>query len=271
MKQSERIDYLIDNLIGSSNDKMRKALENHNKSDVLHSLMNIWMPKPIDTEVLRVQDEYLQEELSKKGVVTLDDISSIKDEFESSHPFADKISIWQGDITRLEIGAIVNAANSRMLGCLAPLHKCIDNAIHTASGLQLRIECNDYMQSQKFEDENYEEPTGQAVITDAYNLPSDYVIHTVGPIVSHKLTDGLREDLANSYKNSLKIAVENNVRSIAFCCISTGVFLFPNEDASKIAIDTVDKFLTEYPDSFDRVVFNVFKDLDRNIYRELLK
>ena len=175
------------------------------------------------------------------------------------------MKIVQGDITTLEVDAIVNAANSALLGCFVPLHACIDNAIHSAAGLQLRDACNKIMQQQ-----GHSEPTGKAKLTPAYNLPSKFVIHTVGPIISHSgnPTDKEENLLADCYENCLKISVENNLQSIAFCCISTGEFHFPNCRAAEIAVEVVRKFLAE---NNLVVVFNVFKDLDLKIYRELLE
>lgn len=180
--------------------------------------------------------------------------------------------LWQGDITRLQVGAIVNAANSQMLGCFIPCHRCIDNAIHSAAGIQLRCECNTIMNQRRIRyGRDYEEPTGTATLTRAYNLPCDYVIHTVGPIVGYRLTDALRQDLRNCYKNVLTCAKEHEIRSVAFCCISTGEFHFPNDEAAKIAVETVTAFLQESPDAFDRIIFNVFKDTDKEIYEALLR
>ena len=166
---------------------------------------------------------------------------------------------------RLEVGAIVNAANSGMTGCYQPCHNCIDNCIHTYAGIQLRNKCAEIMDAQ-----GYEEPTGKAKITPAYNLPCDYVIHTVGPIVQGRLTKDHEALLESCYRNSLAIADENSVGSIAFCCISTGVFMFPNERAAEIAVETVRKYKEENNSSI-KVIFNVFKDEDAAIYHRLLK
>jgi len=168
------------------------------------------------------------------------------------------------------VDAIVNAANSQMLGCFVPCHKCIDNAIHSSSGLQLREECNQYMHKHRIKNSFYEEPTGSAVVTKGYNLPCNYVIHTVGPIVNDCLTESLKEDLRSCYNSCMKEALENGIRSIAFCCISTGEFHFPNDEAAKIAVKEVNNILMDYSDRIDRVIFNVFKDIDFKIYKELL-
>ncbi len=273
-KQNERLDYLLREF---KEDSVRyRDLEVSGdyteKRMALRSLMNIRMPGEMAEEVVRVQDEFLSEEAEEKGIVTLDEIPDIAKQYGSRHLFADKISIWQGDITRLQVGAIVNAANSQMLGCFVPCHRCIDNAIHSAAGIKLREECSHYMKRRKMQyGSRYEEPTGQAVLTKGYNLPAKYVIHTVGPIVGGRLTQALRDDLRNCYRNVLQCCVENQIRSVAFCCISTGEFHFPNDEAAKIAVETVTDFLKMYEPEFDRIIFNVFKDIDRELYEEELK
>ncbi len=217
---------------------------------LLRALMNVRPPMPLDTDFLKVQDEILSAEVQERGVVKLADIPDIEK----------NIKLWQGDITRLEVDAIVNAANSALLGCFVPLHNCIDNAIHSAAGLELRDACN------KISTGN--EPTGQAKITPAFNLPSKFVIHTVGPIIySDKPTAAEENLLVSCYQSCLELAARNDLKSIAFCCISTGEFHFPNRRAAEIAVATVKKFLA-LDDLI--VVFNVFKDLDAKIYRELL-
>ena len=222
--------------------------------DLLRSLMNIRMPGAIDDEFLNVQDEYLLQVNKEKGIVTLSDMEMLQPD----------IYIWKGDITRIKAGAIVNAANKGMTGCYQPCHNCIDNCIHTYAGIQLRLTCASIMDEQ-----GYEEPTGQAKITLAYNLPCDYVIHTVGPIVQGKLTKEHEKLLASCYRSCLEIADAHGVDSIAFCCISTGVFMFPNERAAEIAVKTVKEYREKTGSSL-KVIFNVFKDLDEEIYRELL-
>ena len=273
-KQEERLDYL---LRGFKEDSVQyKDLETgetyDEKRKYLRSLMNIRMPGPMNEEVLQVQDEFLAEEAREKGIVELKHIPSAAEQYHSSHPCADKISVWQGDITRLHVGAIVNAANSQMLGCFVPCHGCIDNAIHSAAGIELREACSHYMKRKRMQyGRSYEEPTGQAVLTDGYNLPAEYVIHTVGPIVEGCLDHKLRNDLKNCYRNVLKCCVEHKIRSVAFCCISTGEFHFPNDEAAKIAVETVTEFLNENSAEFDRVIFNVFKDADKDLYEEELR
>lgn len=241
------------------------------KKRLIRSLMNIRMPRKFSNDLIKLQDNYLQEELAEKGIVTLSDIPTIKEQYDSPDIHADKISLWQGDITQLATGAIVNAANSQMLGCFVPCHRCIDNAIHSAAGMQLRDECSCIMAKRRLRyGKNYEEPTGTATLTKAYNLPCDYVIHTVGPIVYGNLNDTLRQDLRNCYDNVLKCCAENKITSVAFCCISTGEFHFPNDEAAKIATDTVTQFLKQNPQcGLTRIIFNVFKDSDREIYEKI--
>lgn len=273
-KQNERLDYLLREFKEDSVQyrDLEVSDDYTEKRMALRSLMNIRMPGEMAEEVVRVQDEFLSEEAEEKGIVTLDEIPDIAEQYGSRHPFADKISIWQGDITRLQVGAIVNAANSQMLGCFVPCHRCIDNAIHSAAGIELREECSHYMKRRKMQyGSRYEEPTGQAVLTKGYNLPAKYVIHTVGPIVGGRLTQALRDDLRNCYRNVLQCCVENQIRLVAFCCISTGEFHFPNDEAAKIAAETVTDFLKMHEPEFDRIIFNVFKDIDRELYEEELK
>ena len=239
------------------------------KKNAIRSLMNIRMPGGLSDELVSLQDEYLQEEKIAKGIVRLSDIPTIKEALGSNAAHADKVSLWQGDITRLEVGAIVNAANSQMLGCFVPCHRCIDNAIHSAAGMQLREECSQIMNHRRMKyGRNYEEPTGTATLTSAYNLPCDHVIHTVGPIVYGRLNDKLCQDLQSCYENVLQCCLENNIRSVALCCISTGEFHFPNDRAAEIAWKTVSAFLEKHSDRMERIIFNVFKDSDLEIYRK---
>lgn len=240
------------------------------KKNIIRSLMNIRMPGRLFDELTDLQDEYLQEERNAKGVVKLEDIPTIKDAFDSSSAHADKVSLWQGDITRLKVGAIVNAANSQMLGCFVPCHRCIDNAIHSAAGMQLREECSHIMSRRRSRyGRDYEEPTGTATLTSAYNLPCEYVIHTVGPIVYDRLNDKLCQELQNCYENVLQCCLKHGIKSVAFCCISTGEFHFPNEKAAEIAWKTVMAFLEKHDNCMDRIIFNVFKDRDLKLYERL--
>ncbi|MDR3593673.1 MAG: protein-ADP-ribose hydrolase [Clostridium sp.] len=262
------MDYIVKYLRSDSEQYNDIEIPNNNKEKriLIRSFMNIRMPRTISKEFIDIQDEFLLEETKNKGIITLEEILTIKEQFESNVPFAEKISIYQGDITRLKVDAIVNAANSQMLGCFVPCHKCIDNAIHSAAGVQLREECNELMKKQE-----HEEQTGSAKITKGYNLPCKYVIHTVGPIVKWKLNDELKKDLENCYNSCLEQAVENGIRSIAFCCISTGEFHFPSDEAAKIAVRTVQTFMEKNYEKLDRVIFNVFKDMDLEIYCSLFK
>lgn len=257
MNQSEKRRYLIEELLDeqpSYRKQIRIPAQERKQKQLLRSLMNIRQAAPITEEFEKIQDEYLQEENRSRGMVALEELQEIQPE----------LYVWQGDITTLQVGAIVNAANSGMTGCYQPCHSCIDNCIHTYAGIQLRNYCNDLMEAQ-----GYEEPTGQAKITPAFNLPCEYVIHTVGPIVRGALTREHEQLLASCYESCLKIAAEHQVESIAFCCISTGVFMFPNERAAQIAVETVQRWKRENK-SHIRVIFNVFKDLDKELYEKLL-
>lgn len=230
------------------------------KLKLMRMLMNIRNPIPVTHQFLKAQDVVLKELRKNNNDFSLENIQ---------HCAIDKrIRLWQGDITRLQIDAIVNAANSQMLGCFHPLHGCIDNAIHSAAGIQLRLECNELMKLQGFE-----EPTGCAKITKGYNLPAKHVIHTVGPIIhSGKPSVFEEQQLENCYLSSLQLANQHQLKSIAFCCISTGEFRFPNQRAAEIAIPIVLNYLNENKTtSIDTVVFNVFKDLDFEIYNNLLQ
>lgn len=274
MNVAEKTDLLLEKLIADSaeyKDLETKGYRMEEKKRAIRSLMNIRMPRELPDELLDLQDEYLQDEQKAKGVVRLTEIPTIKESLNSKSPHAEKISLWQGDITRLEVGAIVNAANSQMLGCFVPCHRCIDNAIHSAAGMQLREECSHIMSKRRLKyGRNYEEPTGTATLTSGYNLPCNYVIHTVGPIVYGPLNDMLCRDLQNCYENVLKCCLEHDIKSVAFCCISTGEFHFPNDKAAKIAWKTVTGFLEKHGDCMERIIFNVFKDSDFELYEKIL-
>lgn len=274
MKGTEKTDIFLEKLKADSAEYKEletKGYSPEEKKNAIRSLMNIRMPGELSDELLDLQNQYLQEEQKAKGVVTLADIPTIKEQFDSKASCAGKVSLWQGDITRLEVGAIVNAANSQMLGCFVPCHRCIDNAIHSAAGMQLREECSHIMNHRRMKyGRNYEEPTGTATLTNAYNLPCKYVIHTVGPIVYGRLNDKLCQDLQNCYENVLQCCLAHHIKSVAFCCISTGEFHFPNEKAAEIAWETVTAFLEKHGEYMERVIFNVFKDSDRNIYERRL-
>jgi appr-1-p processing enzyme family protein len=261
--QEDKLDYLLKKFIADSDNYKNIEIPNNitDKKRILRSLMNIRMPKKLSEEVLKVQDEYLSTCAKEKGIVKLADIPIIKD----------NLYIWQGDITRLEVNAIVNAANSQMLGCFLPMHTCIDNQIHTFAGVQLREEC--YNQMNKLREKygsDYVQATAIPMITDAYNLPAKKVIHIVGPIVANRLNSELEKNLEDCYINTLNICLENDIKSLAFCCISTGEFHFPNKRAAEIAIKAVSEWSLRHPNSMERIIFNVFKDEDRRYYEELL-
>ena len=273
MNQNERLDYLVEQFKEDSVQyrDLETPADPAGKKRILRSLMNIRMPRMMAPSVLAVQDEYLQERNRENGIVQISDIATIADQ-RSRHPHADLISIWQGDITRLAADAIVNAANSQMLGCFVPMHTCIDNCIHTFAGVQLRAECNRQMNQLRIRYGNdYEQPTAVPMLTDGYNLPAKKVIHIVGPIVSGRLTPSLEQDLADCYSRTMDMCAENDLKSVAFCCISTGVFHFPNRRAAEIAVRTVTDWLNGHPDRMERVIFNVFKDEDKAYYEAELQ
>ena len=263
MTQEQRLDTLVEAFKADSVQykELQTPADTESKRRILRSLMNIRMPRKMNDSILAVQDDYLRERIRENGIVTLSDIPVIRD----------GLSIWQGDITRLAVDAIVNAANSQMLGCFVPMHTCIDNCIHTFAGVQLRAECNRQMNQLRIRyGRDYEQPTAIPMLTDGYNLPAKKIIHIVGPIVEDRLTPALEKDLADCYRNTLDLCAENGLRSVAFCCISTGVFHFPNKRAAEIAVETVEKWLSEHGGKIDRVIFNVFKDEDKAYYEELL-
>lgn len=256
MTQNERRIFLITELLREQSrySNLKIPADEQEQRNLLRSLFNIRMPIPASKEFFAVQDDYLREETKRKGITGLSALT----------PIADGLYLWKGDITTLRCDGIVNAANSQMLGCFAPCHGCIDNAIHTYAGVQLRLACAELMEQQ-----GHEEETGKAKITPAYNLPCLYVLHTVGPIVQGWLTKKDRELLASCYRSCLELAEKNNLRNVAFCCISTGEFRFPNDKAAQIAIQTVKAYKAETHSQIE-VIFNVFKETDFNIYRALL-
>ena len=264
MGQEARLNYIVEELKKDSGSLRDMEVRPRDRRRVMRSLMNIRMPGPLPAGFLEIQDEFLREEAREKGIVGLSDIPTVKEQYGSSALFGGRISIWQGDITRLQVDAIVNAANSRMLGCFVPCHGCIDNAIHSAAGIQLRNEC-----ARMMEEQGHEESTGKAKITQGYNLPASHVIHTVGPIVGLEVTQRQKEELKSCYINCMKLAEKEGLKSIAFCCISTGEFHFPNKLAAQIAVETVDRCLSS--SKLERVIFNVFKEEDYNIYKKLLQ
>lgn len=256
MNQQERRIYLIQELLCENRAYGEGKIPETpgEQKRLLRGLMNIRMPGLAGEEFLKIQDEYLREEIRRKGITEIDSLV----------PVQDGIYLWQGDITTLRCDAVVNAANSQMLGCFCPNHGCIDNAIHTFSGIQLRAACAELM-----EEQGHEEKTGEAKITPAFNLPCKYVLHTVGPIVRGKLTENDKGLLASCYRSCLELSEEKHIKSIAFCCISTGEFHFPNDKAAEIAVRTVKEYRRQTGSKME-VIFNVFKDLDREIYEKLL-
>jgi O-acetyl-ADP-ribose deacetylase (regulator of RNase III) len=258
MTQQKRLRYLVEGLVAEYKEKHNEHIDipmnEEEQFTLFRALCNIRPAGSMPAEWMKVQDEYLNELAREKGIVTINDMEKR----------APQIYLWQGDITRLSVDAIVNAANNQLLGCFAPNHRCIDNAIHTFAGIELRMAC-----SRMIEYMDMPEKTGVARKTYGFNLPAKHVIHTVGPIIYDSLTDIEREQLASCYRSCLELANAYSLQSIAFCCISTGEFRFPNEDAAQIAIDTVRTYLKE-TNSKIQVVFNVFKDIDYDIYDKLL-
>ncbi len=256
MNQSEKRLFLIRTLLDERQERGELSIptDADEQRQLLRGLMNIRAPQRIGTDFLKIQDEYLQEENAARGITDISDMT----------PVQPGLYLWQGDITTLRCDAIVNAANSGMTGCYIPNHRCIDNAIHTFSGVELRLACGELMKSQ-----GYPEPTGRAKITPAFNLPCRYVLHTVGPIIDGEVTEDDKRLLASCYRSCLDLAAENGLERVAFCCISTGEFRFPNDLAAEIAVKTVKEFLKKQS-SVKKVIFNVFKDLDRELYARLL-
>lgn len=257
MNQSEKRLFLIRSLLKENPEYRDLSIpeEAESQRQLLRGLMNIRASQRIGAGFLKIQDAYLQGETAAKGITDVADLTPI-------HP---GLYLWQGDITTLKCDAIVNAANSGMTGCYIPNHRCIDNAIHTFAGVELRLACAELMAKQ-----GYPEPTGQAKITPAFNLPCRYVLHTVGPIIGGRVTKEDKEQLTSCYRSCLELAAENALESVAFCCISTGEFHFPNELAAQIAVETIKDFLKKQT-CVKKVIFNVFKDLDKAIYEKLLR
>ena len=258
MTQDERREYLIQYLLKEEIrfGKQNIPADKKEQQNLLRSLMNVRPPRPVSEKFLEIQDEYLTERNTERGIT---DIAGLKP--VASDP---RLYIWQGDITTLKCDAIVNACNSQMLGCFSPMHACIDNFIHTYAGVELRLRMHEIMTKQ-----GHEEETGKAKITPGYNLPAKYILHTVGPVVQWKVTKKEEDLLASCYRECLKLAADTGVESIAFCCLSTGVFCFPQQRAAEIATDTVKQYL-EQDSRIKKVIFNVFKDEDLKIYNGLL-
>ena len=257
MNQTERRHLLLHALLSErpEYETLSVPADPASQKTLLRGLMNVRPPRSCSEEFFRIQDEYLTEETRKKGITDLNDLV----------PMADGLYLWQGDITTLRCDAIVNAANSGLTGCYVPSHRCIDNCIHTFAGIQLRLACEQILEAQ-----GHEEPVGQAKITPAFNLPYRYVLHTVGPYISGPVTHKDQELLASCYRSCLALAADQGLESVAFCCISTGEFHFPNEEAAKIAVETVRAFQAQNS-NIRKVIFNVFKERDKEIYESLLQ
>ncbi len=257
MNQTERRQFLIQELLKEQDGyrHLEVPKQEEEQKRLLRGLMNIRPACRISKEVLQIQDAYLTEETVRKGITHSDELD----------PIQPGIYLWKGDITTLACDAIVNAANSGMTGCYVPNHRCIDNCIHTFAGMELRLECDRIMREQ-----GYEEPTGQAKLTPAYNLPCRYILHTVGPIVTDKLTKTDCALLASCYRSCLELAAENGLESVVFCCVSTGEFGFPKEEAARIAVQSVQEFMKSVT-SVKKVIFNVFQEEDQAIYNRILR
>ena len=254
MTQEQRLDFLLPILAHEQGRPCPQPATLAEKAQCFRALCNVRPPAPADEDFLRLQDAYLSQAIQEKGVTP----------FAALSPLAEQMYLWRGDITTLQVDAIVNAANAQMRGCFVPCHGCIDNAIHTFAGVQLRLACDALMQTL-----GRPARTGEAFLTPAFNLPSRYVLHTVGPVVDGPLTDVHRRQLASCYRACLSLAREQGLTSVAFCCISTGEFHFPNKLAAQIAVETVDRYLSS--SKLERVIFNVFKEEDYNIYKKLLQ
>ena len=267
MTREERVDSLIHFLMHEREgyEALQKPVNYEGKRRLLRSLMNVRWPGEASEDLLVMQDELLAEELEERGIVNIWELPVLRELYPCKEiRNGDRISLWRGDITRIEADAIVNAANSQLLGCFVPCHGCIDNAIHSAAGVQLRLECSRIMERQKAE-----EATGHAKITKAYNLPCRYVLHTVGPMIHGAVTRRDCDLLSDCYRSCLELAAAYRLKRIAFCCISTGEFRFPNEKAAEIAIQTVQDYQKKNQNGLE-VIFNVFKDSDYKIYKQLL-
>lgn len=259
MTHNEKLVFLIEELLEESSQYKGMPIppETGKQKRLLRTLMNIRTPEPISEEFLKVQDEYLSEEVQEKGIVDGKGLLP--------SPVDSRLVLWKGDITALKVDAIVNAANSALLGCFVPCHSCVDNIIHSVSGIQLRLACNNLMKEQ-----GHEEPAGKAKITPAFNLPCKYVLHTVGPVVSGRLTETHCAKLAECYHSCLALASGQKLKSVAFCCISTGQFHFPHDRAAEVAVKSVQEFL-DNDTQIERVIFNVYQEEDYEIYKKILE
>lgn len=256
------LNYLVNYLL-KERENTDLGFANVNKKDLYRALVNIRLPEEISSEYLEKEDEYLQEELKKHKIYIDKDIKTIDKIYKNNNlKNPDRIALFKGDITKIQVDAIVNPGNSEGIGCFYPNHNCVDNQINTFAGVRLRLKCDEIMKKL-----NYNLKTGNTIITKGYNLPCKYVIETVGPIVNNEITKENENDLKNCYINSLKLLIDNNLKTIAFPCISTGLFKYPKKDASKLALETVDNFLTNN-NKIDKVIFCLYDDSDKQIYEE---
>lgn len=253
MKERDTLDRLIEMLCAERGEEA-PVLPDERKADFFRALCNVRPPLPVSEEFLRLQDEYLSACVEERGVVDVDTLD-----------YRGGIALWRGDITRLNADAVVNACNSALLGCFSPLHGCIDNIIHSRAGVQLRLECNDIMHGG-------EEPNGRVRVTGAYNLPCKHVFHTVGPVVRGKVSARDEKDLASCYVSCMDEAARMGLNTIAFCCISTGVFGYPKAEACRVAVRTVRERIAALGAAAPKVIFDVFTEEDEDVYqRELEK
>ena len=272
-KQNRLLDTLVEAFKAESDGYagIRTPPDAAGKRQLLRALMNVRPPRPLDAETLRCQDAYLSERAAERGTVSVSEIPTIAASLGSTHAHADVLSIWRGDITQLRCDAIVNAANSEMLGCFRPGHTCIDNCIHTYAGVQLRLACWEQMDAlRRRHGSDYTQPTAVPMLTEGYNLPAKHVVHIVGPIVADRLTPALEAELAACYRNTLDLCAANGLKTVAFCGISTGVFRFPPDRAAEIAVQTVSDWLSGHPEQMERVIFNVHREEAEQRYAALL-
>lgn len=266
MTETEDLIFLVRELLKERGEPWNLELPTDREElfNLYRGLCNLRLPAPVSEKFLLAEHHLLQQWTKEKGITDAFDLKPVSSDT--------RLFLWQGDITTLRCDAIVNAANSGMLGCFRPLHGCIDNIIHTMAGVELRNECARQMDALREEKgKDYERPVGEPLITPAYNLPARYVIHVAGPIVEGELTDRERNDLARCYQSAMDLAAAYHMRQIAFCCISTGVFRFPPEEAAQIAVKTVKQYLDTHKEGpLQQVIFNVFTDRDREIYEQLL-
>ena len=243
----------IDNNASSFDEKVSLWRKLVNERDVID----------IPDDVLDAEDKFLRFQLLNKKLTNGEELKPVNELMDIDIKHGDKICLWKGDITSIYCDAIVNSGNSSMLGCFIPECKCIDNCIHSFSGIRLRKKCNVIMN-------NSELKVSDVLITRAYNLPCDFIIHTVGPEINGVLTNDDKEALKNTYINILDCAKNNLVKTLVFCCISTGENKFPKNEACKIAVDTVNEYLDVNDKFFSNIIFDVFTDEDFDIYEEYL-